>query len=540
MTKQIDIHRTGGKLIRAAQYIRMSAEHQRYSPDNQRAAIAEYAMDRGFEIIKTYQDSGKSGLSLRGRTALKELLSDVFSGEAEYQAVLVLDVSRWGRFQDTDQAAHYEFMCRQAGVQIFYCGESFDNDGGAMASIVKNMKRVMAAEYSRELSTKVAKAQRLQASLGFKQGGGCPYGVRRQVIDVKGNRRKILKDGERKAHLTDRVTFAHGPRRETELVKQIYEAFVVRELRLGQIASWLNEMGHRQPTGNLWEWDSVRYLLENEIYIGQYVFGRKINNLGRPYDSAEEEWIRTEVMPPIVSREIFAAAQVRLASIKRRFWSDDEISDGLTRLFKSEGYLSAALIDACAYLPNSVTVAARFGSLTAAFRSVGVEPLSRFRLKSDGTPYSEEELLELLRRIHRERGYLSAAAIDADAEAPGSKYFAGRFGNLITAFRLAGFDVSLRSQQQAARQRQLESGARKTPRSPMRRNTDGTPFTDQHLIKMLQKLLERHGYLSLRLIDSDPTLPSAGMIARRLGGLRNAYNRVGYTGPRDQAPCDPG
>jgi hypothetical protein len=74
----------------------------------------------------------------------------------------------------------------------------------------------------------------------------------------------------------------------------------------------------------------------------------------------------------------------------------------------------------------------------------------------------------------------------------------------------------------------------------MRRNTDGTPFTDEHLIKMLQKLLEVHGYLSTRLIDSDPTLPSAGMIARRLGGLRNAYIRVGYTGPRDQAPCDPG
>jgi len=67
-------------------------------------------------------------------------------------------VSRWGRFQDSDEAAHYEFICRQAGVPIHYCGETFQNDGMMPSAIMKTLKRVTAAEFSRELSEKVTLA----------------------------------------------------------------------------------------------------------------------------------------------------------------------------------------------------------------------------------------------------------------------------------------------------------------------------------------------------------------------------------------------
>ena len=58
-----------------------------------------------------------------------------------FGSILVLDVSRWGRFQDPDQAAHYEFLCREAGVQVRYCSEAFENDGTAVTALVKQMKR---------------------------------------------------------------------------------------------------------------------------------------------------------------------------------------------------------------------------------------------------------------------------------------------------------------------------------------------------------------------------------------------------------------
>jgi DNA invertase Pin-like site-specific DNA recombinase len=97
-------------LIPAAQYLRMSTEHQQYSLDNQRAAISEYARLNGFEVIRTYTDSGKSGLQLRERHGLRTLLNDVINGNPRFRVILVYDVSRWGRFQDSDEAAHYEFL----------------------------------------------------------------------------------------------------------------------------------------------------------------------------------------------------------------------------------------------------------------------------------------------------------------------------------------------------------------------------------------------------------------------------------------------
>lgn len=89
--------------IPAAMYIRMSTEHQKYSPENQAAAIREYAERNNYEIIKTYTDGGKSGLNIAGRAALQQMLKDVQSHQAEYKAILVLDVTRWGRFQDADE-----------------------------------------------------------------------------------------------------------------------------------------------------------------------------------------------------------------------------------------------------------------------------------------------------------------------------------------------------------------------------------------------------------------------------------------------------
>lgn len=101
--------------IPVAQYVRMSTEHQKYSTDNQAEAISRYAEKRNFVITRTYADEGKSGLQLKGRDALASLLMDVESGDPGFSAILVYDVSRWGRFQDPDEAAAIELRCKRAG-----------------------------------------------------------------------------------------------------------------------------------------------------------------------------------------------------------------------------------------------------------------------------------------------------------------------------------------------------------------------------------------------------------------------------------------
>lgn len=120
---------TDNNLIRAAQYVRMSTEFQRYSTENQKDAIAAYAAQRNIMVVRTYADEGRSGLTFNGRSGLKSLISDVVNRRADFELILVYDVSRWGRFQDADESAYYEFLCREAGIRVLYCAEPFENDG---------------------------------------------------------------------------------------------------------------------------------------------------------------------------------------------------------------------------------------------------------------------------------------------------------------------------------------------------------------------------------------------------------------------------
>jgi len=162
---------------RAVIYARMSTEHQQYSTENQCDVIREYAAKNNMDVVHVYTDDGKSGLQLSGRNSLKQLIEDVNSPDRGFSAILVYDVSRWGRFQDSDESAYYEYICRRAGADIHYCAEQFSNDGSPVSTFVKGVKRAMAGEYSRELSAKVFKGQCRLIQLGYRQGGTAGYGL---------------------------------------------------------------------------------------------------------------------------------------------------------------------------------------------------------------------------------------------------------------------------------------------------------------------------------------------------------------------------
>jgi len=95
------------RLVPAAQYVRMSTEDQQYSIANQESAIQTYAKSHGYVVTSTYADAGKSGVAIKHRKELRRLLHDVTSGQAPYKTILVYDVSRFGRFQDVDEAAYW-------------------------------------------------------------------------------------------------------------------------------------------------------------------------------------------------------------------------------------------------------------------------------------------------------------------------------------------------------------------------------------------------------------------------------------------------
>ncbi len=122
-------------LVPVAQYLRMSTDHQQYSLDNQADAIARYAEAHDFIVVRTFSDEAKSGLSINRRNGLKQLLKETVEGHTDFRAILVYDVSRWGRFQDADEAAHYEFLCKSSGAPVYYCAETFSDESGFSATI---------------------------------------------------------------------------------------------------------------------------------------------------------------------------------------------------------------------------------------------------------------------------------------------------------------------------------------------------------------------------------------------------------------------
>ena len=226
--------------VRAAQYVRMSTDYQRYSIQNQAAAIAAFAQQKNLTIVRTYIDEGRSGLRIKGRAGLIELIDDVRSGQADFGHILVYDISRWGRFQDVDESAHYEFICKQNGVKVAYCAEQFDNDGSLLSSIAKNIKRVMAAEFSRELSAKVHAGHCRIASLGFRVGGPSAFGFRRELIDESKRSKGYLERGQRKALKTDRVVLRLGSPEEAAVVRWVFYQFVAARASYIEIARQLN------------------------------------------------------------------------------------------------------------------------------------------------------------------------------------------------------------------------------------------------------------------------------------------------------------
>jgi DNA invertase Pin-like site-specific DNA recombinase len=363
---------TANQLIPAAQYLRMSTEHQQYSLENQSMAIQKYAESHSFEVVRTYSDTAKSGLVLRRRTGLQQLLQDVVSGTASYRAILVYDVSRWGRFQDTDESAHYEFLCKSAGVPVHYCAETFANDGTLPSLIMKALKRTMAGEYSRDLGVRTFAGQKRLTLLGFKAGGVPGYGLRRMLVSASGVPKQELALGERKSIATDRVILVPGPPNEVQTVKDIYRMFISDKRSLCAIARKLNSNSVPRPGHSKWDFAAVRTILTHLKYVGCAVFGQVSKKLNTPVVKVpKSEWtLRPGAFEPIVDPATFTEAQKVLGQ-HRCQRTDEDLLDDLRRLLASEGRLSFSVIKKAPGLMAPGTYSKRFGSLRNAYKLIG-------------------------------------------------------------------------------------------------------------------------------------------------------------------------
>ena len=406
--------------VRAAQYVRMSTEHQQYSPENQLEVVRQYAASHNMEIVQEYSDHGRSGLNIAGREGLNQLMSDVESKRTDFSALLVYDVSRWGRFQDVDESGYYEYVLKRAGIRVHYCAEQFENDGSMSSSVLKTLKRSMAAEYSRELSVKVFSGQCRLIELGFRQGGPAGYGLRRQLIDRDRNPKGLLGQGERKSLQTDRVILVPGPELEIETVRQIYDLFAVQGKTEHEIMETLNGRGVLGEHGRPWTRATVHQVLTNPKYIGANIYNRRSFKLKhKRVKNPMQMWIwRDGAFEPIVTASLFEQARAIIES-RHHHLSDQELLERLRELLRVQGRLSGILIDETEDMPSSSCYSSRFGSLTRAYSLIG------------WNPDRDYAYIEINRRLRRKHADLIASIFD-QLLALGATVSVNQYNDLLT------------------------------------------------------------------------------------------------------------
>jgi DNA invertase Pin-like site-specific DNA recombinase len=337
----------------------------------QKAAIQNYARAKGFVVVRTYQDLGRSGLSLRRRPGLSALLNEIASGRNDYQAILVYDVSRWGRFQDVDESAHYEFLCKKFKVPVHYCAESFANDGTWPNFILKSLKRAMAAEYSRDLSARIFRGQKHVAQLGFRTGASPGYGFQRVAISSDGLRTQSLRAGEYKSLSSDHIVLVPGPPDEVRWVREIFTIALRGDVGFSAIAAELNRQGVPYRRGHPWRSFTIKRILTSQKYAGWNVWNQVSTKLQSvPKRNPSDQWVRVpQAFSEIVNLSTFERVQEILPTSPR--WTSEQIVRGVEQL-AHKGRLSQRAVEECPEVPSPTTLRRRVCGLRRIYSRRGL------------------------------------------------------------------------------------------------------------------------------------------------------------------------
>lgn len=324
---------------KAVAYYRHSAEDkQENSVPIQREHAQIFAENHGIEIIHEEADEGKSGLSA-SRPGFERLFDEWVLNEDSptFHYVLVLDVTRWGRFQDPDEAAYWEMQCKKRNIKVVYISRGFPKEEEKLlSSLETSIGRYMAAEYSRQLSDKVWHGSMKVSEQGFSAGGTAPYGYARVLFDEHHNRVGILKPGEHKVIANQRVSFEPSDDEAPGVVRKIFQCFVNQWTQPEQIANILNEEGTLSATGKSWDSSKVVRILENETYTGTKIYNKTWRRLKqKTRQNPVEDWVKCEdAFEAIISRDVFERAQERLYWIMPSRWKH-----GVYKISKTERIL---------------------------------------------------------------------------------------------------------------------------------------------------------------------------------------------------------
>ena len=282
-------------------YCRLSREDERIgesvSVENQREMLSRYVREQGWNLYAAYCDDGVSGTTF-DRPGFNRLIADATAGKINL--VLCKDLSRLGR--DYIESGKYtDIVFPSLGCRFIALNDGVDtaHKNNEMLVILKN---VMNDLYARDTSSKIKAVKRSSFQAGKYVGCYAPIGY--------------LKSPEDKHVLV--IDPATAP-----IVRRIFD-LRCQGCSYRKIATTLNTEQVPTPSsfyylrqgkpnirkeGGYWQAQTVKAILQNEVYIGHMVQNKTGNvsyKVHKQVDKPESEWIRVEgTHEPLVSMEVW-------------------------------------------------------------------------------------------------------------------------------------------------------------------------------------------------------------------------------------------
>ena len=246
------MNRSGKKCVL---YPRVSTEMQvdGYSLDGQKSSLTRFADREEMEIVSIYEDAGKSGKSIEGRPAFKQMLFDIENG-LEIDYILVYKLSRFGR-NAADILNSLEHV-QAFGVNLICIEEGIDSSQTSGKLLISVLSAV--AEIEREnIIEQTMNGRKEKARQGGWNGGFAPYGY----------------------YLKDKQLFIQED--EAEAVRIIFDKYLKENMGFHKIANYLNLQGIqkiKRNNGTLSGWGThfVRMIIDNPVYCGKISYGRRV------------------------------------------------------------------------------------------------------------------------------------------------------------------------------------------------------------------------------------------------------------------------
>ena len=308
-------------IYNVAVYVRLSIEDKYYkngtdSLSTQEEMALEYLKDKAdMKLYKVYSDNGETGSNFE-RQGFQDMMYDVYNGKVN--CIIVKDLSRFGR-EYIEMGDYLEKIFPLIGVRFIAINDHYDNNVTSF-DISVPIKNIINTLYAKDLSKKSAAALRIKQQNGEFIGTYAAYGY----MKSKEDKHKIVVDEETAPVVKMIFEWKAQGFSYASIGRKLYDMGVMPPCRYRYDKGILK--GKRYSEIVFWSQRTLKTILENEVYIGNMVQGRRKSRFFEGMNEVKvdkQDWsIVKNTHEPIISQELFDKVQKQLAMTKERYFEN--------------------------------------------------------------------------------------------------------------------------------------------------------------------------------------------------------------------------